>query len=268
MATAVPLPVPEASEDGLSQAERRAGWLEILGRDGTLAMTCAQEALKWDGGEDFPYSNPEEIDDASAAGAEWASRLESGARTAAFRIILDPGEDAVTYTDRVVRTTCSGWTDDEQTRLLATIPQRLPATSSLVSLILDGPVWVRTADGTLDPAPKNPYYGLNWGYSGSDPVKGVVVIQLAFLGVEQPLIPPVRMVPIPCLATIRASCTFNSGRRSCTSTNGPTDSIALKPRRPEITLAEDHVLPERFRHLFQLGDGWWACRAIWSRAWL
>lgn len=57
----------------------------------------------------------------------------------------------------------------EDGRLLTAVPQRLPATSELAELILDDPIWVRTGDGTLYLAPKDPCFGLSWGYGGSGP---------------------------------------------------------------------------------------------------
>ncbi|MGH3574115.1 MAG: hypothetical protein ACRDUW_20220 [Pseudonocardiaceae bacterium] len=52
--------------------------------------------------------------------------------------------------------------------LLAAIPQWLATFSPLAEVIVDTPIWVRTQDGTLYPAPKDEYYGLSWGsYAGS-----------------------------------------------------------------------------------------------------
>lgn len=49
--------------------------------------------------------------------------------------------------------------------LTATIPQRLPNFGPLAEVIVDRPIWVRTADGVLYPAPKDSYWGLS-GLSG------------------------------------------------------------------------------------------------------
>ncbi|KOV84651.1 hypothetical protein ADL03_15290 [Nocardia sp. NRRL S-836] len=49
------------------------------------------------------------------------------------------------------------------------LPRRLPTTSPLAELVIDGggdANWVRVADGTLYPAPGGEY-GVSWGYSGS-----------------------------------------------------------------------------------------------------
>jgi hypothetical protein len=66
-------------------------------------------------------------------------------RQAAAETLTDPATDAP-----VIRR-------DDGT-LLASVPQRLPATAPLAELILDRPVWVRTADGTLYPAPKDAHW--------------------------------------------------------------------------------------------------------------
>jgi hypothetical protein len=110
-----------------------------------------------DGGDDFPYSNPETVDTGTACGAEWARRLVPSKRTAAFEItdhgdwadgdagcLLDPETDApVTVT--------------ATTHELATaIPRRLPASSPLAEIILDQTIWVRTQDGILYPRPSTP----------------------------------------------------------------------------------------------------------------
>lgn len=51
-------------------------------------------------------------------------------------------------------------------RVVTVVTQRLPATSPLAEVILGHPIWVRTADGTLYPAPQR-RYGLTWGYGGT-----------------------------------------------------------------------------------------------------
>ncbi|MDF5758390.1 hypothetical protein [Spongiactinospora sp. TRM90649] len=167
---AIPMSMPEDERGDLDEAVRRVGWLEILGRADTLAISCVQEAMKWDGGDDFPYSNPEVVDTRTPCGAEWAKRLLSSRRTAAFEImdnggwpdgeagcLIDP------ETDAPVATT------DADDKLSTAIPRRLPATSPLAEIILDQTIWVRTQDGTLYPAPKHSYYGLSWGYPGTGP---------------------------------------------------------------------------------------------------
>ena len=150
---ATPMPVPAADRDDLDESLRRAGWLDILARTDHLAVQCVEEALKWDGGNPFPYSQSEAINAGdSQQAAEWAQRLIPSPRIAAFRI-LDPDFSAVeTLADPatdapVVRREGGG--------LSAAVPQRLPATSPLTEVILDDPIWVRVADGTLYLAPKH-----------------------------------------------------------------------------------------------------------------
>jgi hypothetical protein len=163
---AVPLDVPEVSLDDLDQSVRRAGWLEIISRKDDLAAACVRQKMMWDHGSDLPAGNPETIDIDSGFAQEWASRLIPAPRTAATEV-LDPRATAADVlvdpeTDAVAVRHADG-------RLIAAIPQRLPATSPLAQLILDQPIWVRTQDGTIYPAPKDHYYGLSWGYRGSGP---------------------------------------------------------------------------------------------------
>ncbi|WP_068896490.1 hypothetical protein [Planomonospora sphaerica] len=161
---AVPLPVPDTVPDDVDRSVRRAGWLEILSRDDVLASACVRQAMLWDGGADFPFGNPETVEPDSAPGAEWTERLVPARRTAAFTL-LDPDRSAVETlldpeTDAPVIRTGNG-------TLHVAVPQRLPATSPLAEVILDSPVWVRTRDGVLYPAPMDRRQRLSWGYRGS-----------------------------------------------------------------------------------------------------
>ncbi|WP_433358772.1 hypothetical protein [Streptosporangium sp. CA-115845] len=166
---ATPLAVPAVEREDLAHDIRRAGWLEILARTDALAAACVRQTLRWDGGEDFPFSMVEAIDPATTFGGQWAQRLVPATRSAVFELLdshreatallFDPVTDAP-----VVRTETRG-----QTKLLAAIPQRLAALSPLAEVILDDPVWVRTDDGTLYPAPQTSPYGPAWGYRGAGP---------------------------------------------------------------------------------------------------
>ncbi|MEO7194341.1 MAG: hypothetical protein ABIZ05_05895 [Pseudonocardiaceae bacterium] len=160
-----PLVSPEVDDETLDEQRRRAGWLEILDRTDQLAAECVRTVEMWNGAADFPFSNPEEIDPASEYGAEWAARLEPIERTAAFELIDFDGQ-CETLTDPATGAPVIRQSDGV---LLAAIPQRLATFSPLAGVILDSPIWVRTEDGTLYPAPKDNYYGLSWGYGGSGP---------------------------------------------------------------------------------------------------
>lgn len=162
---AYPLPVPEFDDETVDEQRRRAGWLEILDRTDQLAAECVREVIMWDGGADFPFSNPERIDPTTEYGAEWAARLEPIERTAAFELIDFDGQDE-TLTDPETSAPVARQPDG---LLRAAIPQRLYTFSRLAEVILDSPIWVRTEDGMLYPAPKDSYWGLSWGYPGSGP---------------------------------------------------------------------------------------------------
>ena len=163
---AVPLQVSRVDLDDLEESVRRAGWLEILGREDNLAAECTRQKVMWDGGADFPSSNPETIDPDDTYGREWAQRLIPAPRTAAIEV-LDPRKSALEIL--VDPETDASAIRGSDGMLHAAIPQRLPASSPLAELILGHPIWVRTQDGILYPAPKNHYFGLSWGYSGSGP---------------------------------------------------------------------------------------------------
>lgn len=163
---ATPLPVPEAAREDLDPTTRRAGWLDILARADTLSVQCVREVYAWDGGQDLPFSNPEEIDPTTPPGSEWAQRLHPIPRTAAFELI-DYHGGGDTLTDPATDAPAVRRKDGQ---LIAAIPQRLPATHPLAALILaKDHIWIRTQDGTLYPAPKHPNHGLSWGYSGGGP---------------------------------------------------------------------------------------------------
>lgn len=154
-----------ADADEVDPLTRRIGWLELLGRDDVLSMQCVGQALAWDGGRHFPFAGVTDIDPATPPGREWIARLEPArARTAQFarlelcdtdEALIDPLTDAP-----VVRRDGDG-------RIRTAVPLRLPTTSDLAEVVLHGPVWIRTSDGTLYPAPTDHIHALSWGRSCS-----------------------------------------------------------------------------------------------------
>lgn len=159
-------PIEVSDVEDLDATTRRAGWLGLLARTDALAAYCVIAASMWDGGTHLPYSNPEQIEPPGSRWAlEWAKRLLPAGRTAAHQI-LDPKGEAQPLVDP--ETDAPAVREQDGTLWLAT-PQRLPASAPLAELILDHPIWVRTEDGTLWPAPKDAYYGISWGYGGSGP---------------------------------------------------------------------------------------------------
>lgn len=170
---AIPMPVPDADRDDLDPMIRRDGWLEVLSRSDTLSMQCVREALAWDRGKDFPFSNLEKIDPTQGPGAEWVQRLEPIERTAAFELI-DHGGGGQTLIDPATGAPAVQRIDGA---LVAAIPQWLRAASPLAALILSRDlVWIRTADGMLYPAPQYAGRGLSWGYPGGGPAALAAVI--------------------------------------------------------------------------------------------
>ncbi|KAB1943167.1 helix-turn-helix domain-containing protein [Micromonospora sp. ALFpr18c] len=162
-----PMPVPESDLDDIDPTQRRAGWLDLLARPDDLARRCVREVTSWDAGTDLPYSNPQTIEPHESTWAiRWTQRLVPTQRTAAFELLAQPDQDGDALVDP--DTDAPVWRDSDGD-YIAAMPQRLPATAPLAELILDGPVWIRTSDGKLYPAPRDSYFGLGWGYGGSGP---------------------------------------------------------------------------------------------------
>ena len=163
---AEPIEVPKASFDDIDPARRRAGWLAILPRTDLLAEQCLTSISDWDGGQDLPFSKTATIRPTGSRWAEeWAARLTACPRTAAHGR-LDSARQGTALTDPL--TDAPAVRQPDGTIQLA-IPQRLPAHTPLAEVILDKPIWVRTEDGTVYPAPNDPYWGISWGYQGSGP---------------------------------------------------------------------------------------------------
>jgi hypothetical protein len=171
---AYPAPVPDADPTDLPEIVRRAGWLDILERTDALTAVAVSETTKWQGIRDMPYGATERITADTDPAREWAARLVPvTTRTAAFNLVDSPTDDAmfvdpVTGAPAVLRADWS--TDDGAPTYLAAIPNRLAATSPLAEVILSGPVWIRTGDRTIYPAPRDPKQGApTWGYAGTGP---------------------------------------------------------------------------------------------------
>jgi hypothetical protein len=121
-----PLPVPEVDGEAVSEQRRRCGWWEILARTDQLAAECVRIAKMWDGGRDFPFSNPEQIDPNTEYGAEWSARLEP----------IDFEDQRETLTDPETGAPVIRQPDG---LLPAAIPQRLATFSPLAAVI--PPTW-------------------------------------------------------------------------------------------------------------------------------
>jgi hypothetical protein len=145
----------------------RVGWREIAHRTDRLAEQCMDVLARWDGGKNLPWAYTITIPH-TPSGREFLNRLEPAQERTAIYAILDP--------DRRGRPMIDPLTDipvilpaDDSDEIRALAPQRLPATTPLAEVILENVIWVRTADGTLYPAPNDSYAGLSYGYSGSGP---------------------------------------------------------------------------------------------------
>jgi hypothetical protein len=125
-----------------------------------------EDAARMERGEDLAHAHTIGISRTSC-GLEFLSRLEQSPRRAMFAI-LDPEHQATPMVDPLTDTPVAV-PSDEGKRICASAPTRLPTTSPLAELILEDPIWIRTADCNLYPAPYHSYYGLSWGYGGTGP---------------------------------------------------------------------------------------------------
>ncbi|RLK58350.1 hypothetical protein [Actinokineospora cianjurensis] len=169
MLAAEAAPNPARDEPVLDETIRRAGWREVLHREDRLAQECVEVMLASGGGKDWAHAHTITIP-ANPYGAEFLARLEPAPPRALYHG-LDPHRRTTAMidprTDIPVAVPVEEYKEFEEIRAFAT--HRLPTTNPLAELILDGPIWVRTDNGVLYPAPQDAYYGLNWGYSGSGP---------------------------------------------------------------------------------------------------
>ena len=159
-------PVPQVDMEDLPVLTRRIAWREVLHRDDVLAEQCVSAVREWNGGKDTSHPRTITIT-RTAAGQEFLSRLQPAPRLAMFTI-LDPDREATPMVDPLTDSPVAVPTDEGEP-IWASAPNRLPTTSPLAELILEHPIWIRTADGTLYPAPYDSYYGLSWGYGGTGP---------------------------------------------------------------------------------------------------
>ncbi|MBB4890435.1 hypothetical protein [Streptomyces netropsis] len=162
----------------------REGLAQLCQRTDDLAVECLEQISMWSG-KDLPFGGSFSVTttEATPAGAEWIKRLKATEPTAIHRV-WDSEHDQITgtFTDPVTNSpvvTKKGYytsrpTDEVSFHSYA--PRQLPEGSRIAEVILDGPIWVRTHDGTLYPAPSMDAPGLSWGYVGSGPGTLAVLI--------------------------------------------------------------------------------------------
>jgi hypothetical protein len=123
--------------------------------------------MEWDGGKVLPWAHVLTIPD-TPSGREFLGRLEPARERIALYAAIDRNRTGTPMVDPLTDVPVS-LPADVCGEIYAMAPQRLPASSPLAALLLEDPIWVRTADGTLYPAPYDHYAGLSFGYSGTGP---------------------------------------------------------------------------------------------------
>jgi hypothetical protein len=178
---AVPAKIQRPAPEPLPDVIRRAGWAQIVGRRDTLAAEVAHLSRNWDSGAAWPAGAIDRIYPVRCpTAATWAARL-----------VPPPTDQPPTVLERELLASDGSWPGDRSDLLIdpetqlpaiyrkkdtekeyiqASVPQQLPTTAPLKSVILStDTVWIRTEDGGLWIAPRHPSLGLSWGYRGSGP---------------------------------------------------------------------------------------------------
>ncbi|MEU9861937.1 hypothetical protein AB0D99_13735 [Streptomyces sp. NPDC047971] len=173
--------VPSVSEPDprelATDAVLGAGLAELCGRTDDLAVECLEQVSAWSG-EDLPYGGTFEVirTDVTRAAAEWINRLRPVPPTALHRVWDESHDTVATFVDPVTGSPVVAvkgkfsFRSVREITYMGRAPRRLPEGTVLKEVILDDPVWVRTADGVLYPAPAMDAPGLSWGYDGSGPL--------------------------------------------------------------------------------------------------
>ncbi|WP_189939212.1 hypothetical protein [Streptomyces aurantiogriseus] len=179
---AIVLPgVPDTDDRGRSEVVSSdvvaRGLAELCGRTDHRALECLEEISMWSEA-DLPFGGTFSLTRSrvSRTGAEWINRLRPVEPTAFHNLFIGDGDTPVgTFVDPVTGSPVVAFKGrfvfgaSREISYLGRAPKRLPAGSVLKEVILEEPIWVRTTDGVLYPAPSMDAPGLSWGYSGSGP---------------------------------------------------------------------------------------------------
>ncbi|MBD0710258.1 MULTISPECIES: hypothetical protein [unclassified Streptomyces] len=173
---AVPQPSDLAPGEFATDDAVGAGLAELCGRTDDLAVECLEHVSAWSS-EYFPYGGTFQVirTDVTRVAAEWINRLRDVPPTALHRVWDDSYETVGTFVDPATGSPVVAVKGKFLSRRASEItymgraPRRLPEGAVLKEIILDEPIWVRTGDGVLYPAPVMDAPGLSWGYGGSGP---------------------------------------------------------------------------------------------------
>jgi hypothetical protein len=175
-ARAVDVPEPPDMDD-LNDSALRAVMSGILERHDTLAVEVIDRFSSWGAVSYLPFSRTARYRvGESTILAEWLQQLDEVPRykpDPRFASLheREPERTGRRYFDRATGAPVIERLDyhGQVEEYITLLPRRLPTTSPLAELIVEAdghPVWVRTDDGVLYPAPQGDY-GVAWGYEGS-----------------------------------------------------------------------------------------------------
>ncbi|GAA3019349.1 hypothetical protein GCM10017559_49410 [Streptosporangium longisporum] len=161
-----PIPEPDLTEAPTDNIWIDA-WSDIWSRSDDLAAQCVKETHGWGKGRHLPFStNIQVYPSHNATATKWIHTLEKASWRAEFTRLGASKEDDLF---RDPATGLPVYRPEHDDRYFAALPHRLPAESSLHSVILDDDVWIRTFDGSVYLAPGGEGINATWGYGGRGP---------------------------------------------------------------------------------------------------
>lgn len=155
----------------------RQGLAQLCQRTDDLAVECLENIKMWSS-KDLPFGEAFSITTTptTAAASEWIQRLQPTKPTAIHRVwerevkeVTGNFTDPATHSPVVTKQGYYMFRPTDEISYHSYTPRQLPAGSAITEVILDNPIWIRTQDGTLYPAPATEGRGLTWGYQGTGP---------------------------------------------------------------------------------------------------
>ncbi|GCE01587.1 hypothetical protein EHYA_09353 [Embleya hyalina] len=170
---------PAGSEAVDDEEAIRAGVAVLCGRTDDLAVECLEHIGMWSG-RYMPFAGSFSVTalNTTAAAGEWIGRLRRVEPTAIHLLwegsksrkeVTGTFVDPVTNSPVVTKDGAYMGRPADEVSFHSYAPRRLPEGSRITEVVLDDPIWVRTQDGVVHPAPVLDAPGVSWGYSGSGP---------------------------------------------------------------------------------------------------
>ncbi|MBG0827542.1 hypothetical protein HS041_07170 [Planomonospora sp. ID67723] len=161
-------PIPEPEPSPVPSLEiRRQAWAKIGARTDELAAQCIDETKGWIDKKILSFSSVTQLIPGNSTIVDnWLESLCETPWCAEF-VWLGASSDDILLRDPLTNLPAYRANDG---RYFAAVPQKLPSTSPLQSIVLDKDVWICTYDGRTYLAPGgSDGITATWGYSGTGP---------------------------------------------------------------------------------------------------